>query len=91
VTAEDRDLLEAMKEAIGVQGNSLYAAQATASPDCARVCLLVGNICALAEKICALAARYPATDPVAADCLDARARCRHAQEAASACACRPGP
>jgi hypothetical protein len=88
VTAEDENLLDAMKEAIGVQGRSLYAAQATAAPDCARVCHLVGNICALAEKICGIAARYPASDPVAAECLDARAGCRQAHESASACACR---
>ena len=88
VTAEDEDMLDAMKEAIGVQGRQLYAAQATAAPDCARVCHLVGNICALAEKICAIAARYPASDPVAAECLDARAGCRQAQESSSACACR---
>jgi hypothetical protein len=84
-------MLDAMKEAIGVQGSSLYAAQATASPDCARVCLLAGNICALAERICAIAARYPAGDPVAGECLDGRERCRHAYEAAAACACKQAP
>ena len=90
LTAEDRDAVDKLNEAMGIQGRQLYAAQAAAAPDCARVCLLVGNICALAEKVCVVAARYPASDPVAADCLDARARCRHAQETASSCACRQG-
>jgi hypothetical protein len=90
LTAEDRDAVDKLNEAMGIQGRQLYAAQATAAPDCARVCRLVGNICALAEKVCAVAARYPASDPVAADCVDARARCRQAQETASSCACRQG-
>jgi hypothetical protein len=88
VTPEDREMVDAMKEAIGVQGRSLYAAQAATAPDCARVCLLVGNICALSEKICGIAARYPVGDPIAADCVDARGRCQHARDASDACACR---
>jgi hypothetical protein len=77
-----------LKEAIGAQGRALYAAQATPAPDCARVCQPVGNICALAEKICVIASRHPEGDPIAADCVDARARCQHARESATACACR---
>jgi hypothetical protein len=88
VSVEDRDHVDKLQEAIGVQGRQLFAAQAEANHDCARVCLLVGNICSLAEKVCAIAARYPATDPVALDCLDARSRCQRAREAAATCACR---
>jgi hypothetical protein len=88
LSPEDRELVDKLQEAIGVQGRQLYAAQAEAAPDCARVCLLVGNICSLAEKICGIATRYPATDPVAADCLDARGRCQRARETAATCACR---
>jgi hypothetical protein len=91
VSAEDRDEVEAMKEAIGAQGRALYAAQAAPAPDCARVCQLVGNICALAQKICGIAARYPEGDPIVTDCVDARGRCQHARDTATACACRQTP
>ena len=80
VTPEERDEVDALKEAIGAQGRALYAAQASPAPDCARVCLLVGNICALAQKICGIAGRYPEGDPIATDCVDARARCQHARD-----------
>jgi hypothetical protein len=91
VSAEERDEVEAVKEAIGAQGRALYAAQAAPAPDCARVCQLVGNICALAEKMCGIAAHYPEADPIATDCVDARGRCQHARDTATACACRQTP
>src|SRR6185295_14499428 len=77
-STQDREEVDALKEAIGAQGRALHAAQATPAPDCARVCQPVGNICALAEKICAIASRHPEGGPIAADCVDARARCQQA-------------
>jgi hypothetical protein len=90
-SAEERDEVEAVKEAIGAQGRALYAAQAAAAPDCARVCQLVGNICALAQKMCGIASHYPEGDPIATDCVDARGRCQHARDTATDCACRQTP
>ena len=80
-----------MKEAIGARGARSTRPRPPRAPDCARVCQLVGNICAMAQKICGIAVRHPEGDPIAADCVDARARCQHARESATACACRQTP
>jgi predicted small lipoprotein YifL len=79
-TLADRQQIEVMREVLGGQARVLDAEQSEATPDCSRIRLLARNICTLAEHICAIAARYPAGDPIADTCSDARARCRRASE-----------
>jgi hypothetical protein len=79
-TPVDLQEIEAMREVLDGQSRALDAEQSDVTPDCTRIRLLARNICTLAEHICAIAARYPAGDPIADSCNDARARCRRASE-----------
>ncbi len=79
-TPADRAQLDAIREVLDGQSHALDTEQLEAAPDCSRIRLLARNICTLAEHICAIAARYPAGDPIADGCADARLRCRRAGE-----------
>jgi hypothetical protein len=79
-TAADHAQIESIREVLDGQSRALDTEQLEAAPDCSRIRLLARNICTLAEHICAIAARYPAGDPIADSCADARMRCRRAGE-----------
>jgi hypothetical protein len=88
-SADDLRHIDDAEQAMRTGAAELEAHRADSDqPSCARACLLQQNICGLAERICAIAAPYPADDPVAARCVDARARCGRARQAvASRCSC----
>ena len=88
-SADDLRHIDDAAQAMRAGEAELEAHRAEADqPSCARACLLQQNICGLAERICAIAASYPPGDPVAARCVDARARCGRARQAvASRCSC----
>jgi hypothetical protein len=90
LTDEDRRSLEGAEGELEAASRKLDASQAAPAPDCGRACTLASNVCELAGKVCEIASRYPAGDPVAARCTDARARCGRAHEKTASCGCR-GP
>jgi hypothetical protein len=90
VTSEDAQRLESAERDLAPAVRELDAAAVGPAQDCPRACTLAGTICQLAERICAIAGRYPADDPVAARCPDARTRCQRARAKTAACACAPG-